>query len=275
MNREKLCLKFGQKTYTMGILNITPDSFSDGGEYFDTNKARERVLNLINKGADIIDIGAESSRPGSDPVDEKEEWRRLEPILKNIYNKIDKPISLDTYKSGVAEKALELGVEIINDISGLKADPKMAEVVAKHNAYIIIMHMRGTPKTMQNNPSYKDLLKEVKKELNESITIALEAGIKKDKIILDPGIGFGKRFEDNLVLLKNLEELKKLGYPILIGASRKRFIGDILDAEVKDRLEGSLAVASIASVKGADIMRVHDVEETVKVLKVADAIKNA
>lgn len=275
MNREKLCLKFGQKTYTMGILNITPDSFSDGGEYFDTNKARERVLNLINKGADIIDIGAESSRPGSDPVDEKEEWRRLEPILKNICNKIDKPISLDTYKSGVAEKALELGVEIINDISGLKADPKMAEVVAKHNAYIIIMHMRGTPKTMQNNPSYKDLLKEVKKELNESITIALEAGIKKDRIILDPGIGFGKRFEDNLVLLKNLEELKKLGYPILIGASRKRFIGDILDAEVKDRLEGSLAVASIASIKGADIMRVHDVEETVKVLKVADAIKNA
>lgn len=275
MNREKLCLKFGQKTYTMGILNITPDSFSDGGEYFDTNKARERVLNLINKGADIIDIGAESSRPGSDPVDEKEEWRRLEPILKNICNKIDKPISLDTYKSGVAEKALELGVEIINDISGLKADSKMAEVVAKHNAYIIIMHMRGTPKTMQNNPSYKDLLKEVKKELNESITIALEAGIKKDRIILDPGIGFGKRFEDNLVLLKNLEELKKLGYPILIGASRKRFIGDILDAEVKDRLEGSLAVASIASIKGADIMRVHDVEETVKVLKVADAIKNA
>ncbi len=274
MEKEKFCLNFGQKTYTMGILNITPDSFSDGGEYFDSNKAYERVLNLINKGADIIDIGAESSRPGSDPVDEKEEWRRLEPLLKNICNKLEKPISLDTYKSSVAEKALELGVEIINDISGLN-DPKMAHVIAKHKAYVVIMHMKGTPKTMQDNPSYIDVVVEVKKDLEKSIKIALDAGIEKNKIILDPGIGFGKRFEDNLALLNRLEDLRVLGYPILVGASRKRFIGEILDAQVEERLEGSLAVATIASIKGADILRVHDVEETVKVLKVADAIKNA
>ncbi len=274
MEKEKFCLNFGQKTYTMGILNITPDSFSDGGEYFDSNKAYERVLNLINKGADIIDIGAESSRPGSDPVDEKEEWRRLEPLLKNICNKLEKPISLDTYKSSVAEKALELGVEIINDISGL-SDPKMAHVIAKHKAYVVIMHMKGTPKTMQDNPSYIDVVAEVKKDLEKSIKIALDAGIEKNKIILDPGIGFGKRFEDNLALLNRLEDLRVLGYPILVGASRKRFIGEILDAQVEERLEGSLAVATIASIKGADILRVHDVEETVKVLKVADAIKNA
>ncbi len=274
MENKKKCLKFGQKTYTMGILNITPDSFSDGGDYFDSNRAYERVLNLVNKGADIIDIGAESSRPGSDPIDEKEEWLRLEPVLKKICNKIEKPISLDTYKSSVAEKALKLGVEIINDISGLKSDLNMAKVIAKYNAYVVIMHMRGKPKTMQDNPSYEDVIKEVKDELEESINIALEAGIKRDKIILDPGIGFGKRFEDNLMLLNKLEELQKLGYPLLVGASRKRFIGDILGTKVGKRLEGSLAVATIASIKGVDILRVHDVEETVKALKVVDAIKN-
>lgn len=264
-----------KKTYTMGILNVTPDSFSDGGKYYDNETAYKRALKLIDKGADILDIGAESSRPGSLPVDSEEEWNRLEPVLEKLCGNIEVPISLDTYKSETAEKALEMGVEIINDISGLKMDKDMARVIAKYDAYCVIMHMRGTPANMQKNPYYDDVVKEVMEELKESIEIALEAGISKEKIILDPGIGFAKRFEDNLILLKNLKKLKTLGYPILVGASRKRFIGEILEAEVDERLEGNLAIASYCANNGACIMRVHDVLETVKTLKVADAINNA
>lgn len=265
---------FSKKTFVMGILNVTPDSFSDGGRYIDLQESEKRIINIIKEGADIIDIGAESSRPGSDPVNEQEEWKRLEPILKNLRNKINIPISLDTYKSSIAKKALEMGVEIINDISGLKKDPKMAETVSKYNAYIIIMHMRGNPKNMQDKVYYENVVEEVIQELKESIKIAKKYGIKDEKIILDPGIGFGKRQDDNLNLLKNLDKIVSLGYPVLVGASRKRFIGDILESKVEDRLEGSLAVASYSAVKGASIMRVHDVAETVKTFKIINAISN-
>lgn len=263
---------FNKKTYTMGILNITPDSFSDGGSFFNKDSAYKRALNIIDEGADILDIGAESSRPGSMPVNNIEEWKRLEPILEELAGKISIPISLDTYKSDVAEKAVKMGIEIINDISGLKMDKKMADVVSKYDVYVVLMHMRGEPNNMQDKPYYKDVVKEVIEELKESIEIAEKAGIKKDKIILDPGIGFAKRFEDNITLLKNLHEISKLGYPILVGASRKRFIGDILGSPATERLEGSLAVAGYSSTKGANILRVHDVKETVKTLKVTDSI---
>lgn len=265
---------FLKKTYTMGIVNITPDSFSDGGKYEKIEEAHKRIFNIIENGADIIDIGAESSRPGSNPVDDLEEWNRLEPILKKIVGQISVPISIDTYKSSTAEKALKIGIEIINDISGLKKDSKMAEIVAKYNAYIVIMHMRGNPKDMQDKPYYENVVEEVIKELRESIEIAKTAGIEDNKIILDPGIGFGKRHEDNLMLIKNLDKIVSLGYPVLIGASRKTFIGEILGSTVEDRLEGSLAVASYSAVKGANIIRVHDVAETVKTFKIIDAISN-
>jgi dihydropteroate synthase len=275
----KKTFDFGKKTYTMGILNITPDSFSDGGFYVEKDSAYKRALNIIEEGADILDIGAESSRPGSDPVDNIEEWSRLEPVLEQLAGKISIPISLDTYKSDVAEKALRMGVEIINDISGLKMDKKMAEVVAKYDAYIVIMHMRGNPKNnpknMQENPYYENVVDKVISELEESIKIAEEAGIKREKIILDPGIGFAKRFEDNLILIKNIDKIAALGYPLLLGVSRKRFIGEILDNPTDRRLAGSLAVAVYSASKGVDIMRVHDVRETVEALKVTEAILKA
>lgn len=267
--------EFGKKTYTMGILNITPDSFSDGGSYMDEGSAYKRALNIIDEGADILDIGAESSRPGSEPVNNVEEWARLEPVLNQLAGRISIPISLDTYKSDVAEKALQMGVQIINDISGLKMDNNMAAVVAKYDAYVVLMHMRGNPKNMQEAPHYDNVVEEVVAELKESIEIAERAGIKKDKIILDPGIGFAKRFEDNLILIKNIDKIAALGYPLLLGVSRKRFIGEILDNPTDRRLAGSLAVAVYSASKGVDIMRVHDVRETVEALKVTEAILKA
>lgn len=267
--------EFGKKTYTMGILNITPDSFSDGGCYMEEGSAYKRALNIIEEGADILDIGAESSRPGSEPVNNVEEWARLEPVLNQLAGRISIPISLDTYKSDVAEKALQMGVQIINDISGLKMDNKMAEVVARYDAYVVLMHMRGNPKTMQEAPRYDNVVEEVVAELKESIEIGEKAGIKRDKIILDPGIGFAKRFEDNLILIKNIDKISALGYPLLLGVSRKRFIGEILDNPTDKRLAGSLAVAVYSASKGVDIMRVHDVRETVEALKVTEAILKA
>lgn len=265
---------FNKKTYVMGILNITPDSFSDGGKFIDPDEAVKKALNLIKDGADIIDIGAESSRPGSKPVDTKEELERIIPVLEKLVDKIDVPISIDTYKSEVAKKCLEIGATIINDITGLKKDKKMAEVIADHNAYCILMHMQGNPETMQNNPSYDEIISDVIIELNESLKIARFAGMKADKIILDPGIGFGKKQNHNLKILKYVKEFKTLGHPIMIGASRKSFIGNILDTETDQRLEGSLAAAAFSAINGASILRVHDVKETKKLLKVIDAIKN-
>lgn len=260
------------KSYTMGILNITPDSFSDGGKYIKTEEALKRALNIINEGADIIDIGAESSRPGAAPVSEEEELNRIIPVLDLLKGNIDIPISIDTYKSKVAEESIKRGATIINDIYGFKKDKDMAKVVANTGVYCVLMHMRRDPNNMHENPKYKNVLTEVINELEESIEIALNAGVKKEKIILDPGIGFAKDFNHNLELLKKIEEFKKLGYPLLLGVSRKRFIGEILGTEPSDRLEGSLAVASYIASSTPAILRVHDVKETSKTLKIINAI---
>ncbi len=260
------------KSYTMGILNITPDSFSDGGKYIKTEEALKRALNIINEGADIIDIGAESSRPGAAPVSEEEELNRIIPVLDILKGNVDIPISIDTYKSKVAEESIKRGATIINDIYGFKKDKDMAKVVANTGVYCVLMHMRRDPNNMHENPKYKNVLTEVISELEESIEIALNAGVKKEKIILDPGIGFAKDFNHNLELLKKIEEFKKLGYPLLLGVSRKRFIGEILGTEPSDRLEGSLAVASYIASSTPAILRVHDVKETSKTLKIINAI---
>ncbi|RUA08604.1 MAG: dihydropteroate synthase, partial [Fusobacteria bacterium] len=206
--------------------------------------------------------------------EEEEELRRLLPVVKRLVEEIEVPISIDTYKSKVAEESLKLGAHIINDIKGLKGDPEMAKVVAKYNAPIIIMHIKGTPKTMQNDPKYKDLIGEISDKLESSIEIAIKAGIKAENIILDPGIGFGKTFDDNLKLIDKLGKLRKIGYPILIGASRKGFIGEILGTPPLERVEGNLAVAVLSAYNGASIIRVHEVKETKQALKIVNRMKN-
>lgn len=261
------------KSYTMGILNITSDSFSDGGKYLDIEEAKKRALKIIDEGADIIDIGAESSRPGAMPVSLEEELDRIIPIMDALKD-IETPISIDTYKAQVAKEAIKRGASIINDISGFKKDKDMAKVVAETGVYCVLMHMRKNPLDMHEDPYYEDVVEEVIEELRESIEIAKNAGVSDDKIILDPGIGLPKDFKHNLELLKNIEKFEDLGYPLLLGVSRKTFIGSILNSEPQDRLEGSLAVASYIATKIPAIMRVHDVKETVKVLKVINVIKN-
>ena len=265
---------FSKKSYVMGILNITPDSFSDGGKNNSVEEAVKNAKKMVKHGAHIIDIGGESSRPGAEYIPADKELDRILPVLERLVKEIDVPISIDTYKSEVAKECLKRGAHIINDISGLRSDSKMAKVISESGAYCILMHMQGTPKTMQVNPKYDDLIDDLIYELKKSIDIGEKSGIESQKIILDPGIGFGKTFDHNLEIINRLEEFKTLGKPILVGASRKKFIGDILGSKVDDRLEGSLAVAAISASKGASILRVHDVKETAKVLKVADAIKN-
>lgn len=261
------------KSYTMGILNITPDSFSDGGKYLSKEEALKRALKIFEEGADIIDVGAESSRPGSEPVGEEEELKRLIPVLESLKD-LHIPISVDTYKAEVAKEAIKRGVSIVNDISGFKKDKNMAKIVAESGVYCVLMHMRKNPIDMQENPGYDNVVEDVIKELKESIKIAKDAGVQDDKIILDPGIGFAKDLKHNLELIKNIEKFKSLGYPLLLGVSRKKFIGTILETLPEDRLEGSLAVASYITGKIPAIMRVHDVKETVKVLKIINAINN-
>lgn len=264
---------FENKTYTMGILNLTPDSFSDGGSYIDVESAIKRAKKMVEEGVDIIDVGAESTRPGAVYVEEEEELRRILPVVKRLVEEVDVPISIDTYKSYIAEECIKAGAHIINDIKGLKGDPNMAEVIAKYGVSVIIMHIQGDPKSMQENPRYDNVIENIKESLEESIDIAVKAGVSPEKIILDPGIGFGKTFENNLEIIKKLCEFKKLEYPILIGASRKGFIGDVLGTPPLDRLEGNLAVAVISSYNGASIIRVHEVKETVRALKMTEAVK--
>jgi dihydropteroate synthase len=258
----------------MGILNVTEDSFADGGLYFDKTSAVERAVQMVEEGADIIDIGGESTRPGSEPVDEAEELRRTIPVIEVLAKKISVPISIDTYKSSVAKRALEAGASMVNDISGLRFDPKMPEVIAYHKVPVVIMHIKGTPKDMQQNPVYEALIPEIMEHLSEGIQIAVKSGITEDKIIIDPGIGFGKTFEHNLDIIHNLRTFTLLGRPILIGPSRKAFIGKILgDVPPSNRREGTAAAVAIAIFNGANIVRVHDVKEMVRVASVADAIK--
>ena len=271
MKCGKYNLELDKRTYVMGILNITPDSFSDGDKFTNIEKAVEHAKQMISSGADIIDIGAESTRPGTEETPAKVELKRMIPVLKRILEETEIPISIDTSKSEVAKIALDMGAHIINDVA-FKSDTKMASVVAKYDVPIILMHIKGTPKNMQIKPQYKDIIEEIKIYLKECIEIVKNEGVKNDKIIIDPGIGFGKTTSHNLEILNRLKEFKTLGYPILIGTSRKSFIGKILGPDSKSRLEGTIASNVISIMNGANIIRVHDVEPCVRASRVTDAI---
>jgi len=256
----------------MGILNVTPDSFSDGGRYNSTDAAVERGLEMVEEGADIIDIGGESTRPGSERVSEETELKRVLPVIeKLLYYKPDIVISVDTYKSQVAAETLKRGALIINDISALRYDEHMPSTIKDYNASVILMHMKGDPKTMQNEPYYDDVIGEITAFLKERGSFARENGITQ--VIIDPGIGFGKRLEDNLDILNSLSSFKKLGFPILLGASRKSFIGKISGGDKDERLEGSIVAAALGIINGASIVRAHDVAETKKAVSLADALR--
>jgi len=266
-------LDYSRKTLIMGILNLTPDSFSDGGQYNDLKSALIRAKEMEAAGADIIDIGAESSRPYSDRISAEEEKRRLLPVLKEVLKVTTLPISIDSYKSSVVRAALKEGASIVNDISGLRFDEKMAETASEFSAPVIIMHIQGRPENMQDNPAYQNLIFEIKKYLWDGIKIAKAAGIADNSIIIDPGIGFGKKQVHNLQILNRLESFKELGYPILIGTSRKSLIKYVNKNEVDQRLFGTAATVSTSILKGANIVRVHDVAEIKKVAVMTDAVK--
>jgi dihydropteroate synthase len=259
----------------MGILNITPDSFSDGGAFFDRNKAIERALSMARDGADIIDVGGESTRPGAADVSADEELRRVIPVIEAIVGLIDVPISIDTRKAAVARRAIKAGAKILNDVSGLKYDPKMAPVIAENNAQVIIMHMRSSPHDMQAKADYKDVVLDVISELRDSIEIAKRAGVDEGAIIVDPGIGFAKTAEQSMEILARLDEFKILQKPICIGTSRKSFLEKLTKvSEPGDRLAGTLATCAIAIMNGASILRVHDVRAAKEAASVVDKIKN-
>lgn len=265
VNCGGLEITLGERTVVMGILNVTPDSFSDGGQFYDFSVAIERAKQMVAEGADIIDVGAESTRPTSTALSLEDELERIIPIVETLVKEIDVPISVDTYKADVARKCAEIGAHIINDVWGGKADPNMAATVAEINLPYIIMHnQRGT--------EYRDLMGDITKSLRESIEASLKAGVKEDNIIIDPGIGFGKDYEQNLEVMYRIEELKSLGFPILLGTSRKSMIGNTLDLPVDQRIEGTAATVSYGITKGADIVRIHDVKEMVRVVKMTDAM---
>ena len=269
-----------ERTLIMGILNVTPDSFSDGSRFYSVDRAVEHAVQMVRDGADIIDIGGESTRPGSLSVSVDEEINRVAPVLEELVDKVGAPISIDTYKSEVARMALDLGISMINDVTALQGDKKMVNVVAEHDVPVCLMHMKGNPRDMQLDPRYDNVVEEVKGFLRERAEYALFNDVKKENIIVDPGLGFGKRtgrgVEDNITILRNLSEFKELGYPVLVGASRKTFIGNVCgkDAQlpVSDRLEGSLAAAVVAVINGADIVRVHDVKETRRCINLVDCV---
>ena len=260
------------KTHLMGILNITPDSFYDGGEYYSASQAEKRAREIEEEGADIIDIGGVSTRPGSNAPSVEEEIERVIPVIKKIIKKINIPISIDTYRWEVARRALDLGVSIVNDVTALRDDEKMAEVVMEYGALIILMHMKGEPLTMQKNPYYKDVINETSQFLKERIDFAVSKGIEEKNILIDPGIGFGKRLRDNLTIIRELKKFRSLDKPIVLGVSRKSFIGDTLDLPVEERLLGTAASATVAIMNGVNILRVHDVAEMSQVIKMTDAI---
>ena len=260
----------------MGIVNITPDSFSDGGKYYTLESAYNHSLKLIDDGADIIDVGGESSRPGALPITLKEELDRTIPLITKIHNNFPNTIiSIDTTKSEVAEEAILSGANIINDISGLTNDNRMVRVVSKYNTPVIIMHMKGNPENMQNHPVYTDIIGEIKLFFENQIELATKNGIQKDQIILDPGIGFGKSYENNFQLINQLNKFCKLGFPILIGPSRKSFIGQALNQGIENRLEGTAAAVTAGIIRGARIVRVHDVKQIKRVVKITDLIRKA
>lgn len=257
----------------MGILNISPDSFYSGSSYPDIKQAVKRALEMVEEGADIIDVGGQSTRPGSTSISEEEEIKRVIPVIETLSKEIDIPLSCDTYKATVAERAIDAGTSIINDISAFSMDRRLLDVVKKSECGYVLMHMKGTPEDMQVNPFYEDAVSEIYEFLYNKLQWMEEEGIDRERVVVDPGIGFGKRLEDNLVILKNLEKFLELKRPVLLGTSRKSFIGKILNnIAPEQRLEGSLASAVIGYIKGAKIFRVHDIKETKRTLEVTSAI---
>jgi len=266
--------EIGKRTLIMGIVNVTPDSFSDGGRYTTVEAAVAYAERLAAEGADILDIGGESTRPGADPVPLDEELRRVIPVVKAVRQALPEVcISVDTYKARVAREALEAGADMINDVSALRFDPEMASVVAEVGVPVVLMHMKGTPKTMQQNPTYGDVVREILAFLRERIEFAVSQGIARDRVIVDPGIGFGKRPEHNTEILQRLGELRELGRPILLGTSRKSFLGALTKRPVEKRLEETIASVVVGVLHGADIVRVHDVAPLKHALAVADAVR--
>lgn len=274
MNRQEFqsWLKHQSYTLIMGILNMTPDSFSDGGQFKSHDKAIDHALKMVEEGANIIDIGGESTRPGAEAVQLEEELSRTIPIIEAIRLKSDCLISIDTYKSKVAKAALDAGADMVNDISGLTFDHNMASLVAKRNVPVIIMHIKGKPGDMQKNPNYDNLIKEIKAFFEVQIAIAKKAGIDSGNIILDPGIGFGKRLEDNFEIIRELGQISTMGYPVLLGPSRKSFIGFTLDLPIEERIEGTLASITAGVINGARIVRVHDIRATRRTLTITEKI---
>ncbi|MDP2207753.1 MAG: dihydropteroate synthase [Bacteroidota bacterium] len=270
--------KFGQveydlsnRTHIMGILNVTPDSFSDGGKYLNSSKAVDYALKMIDEGADFIDVGGESTRPGSESVSVEDEINRVIPVIEQLSKATNIPISIDTTKSAVAEKALQSGAVIVNDISSYHFDNSMPAVISKYHASVVLMHTKDKPKTMQHNPEYQNLIGEIKNYLAEAIKISTAKDI--NQIIIDPGIGFGKKIEHNIEIFKRLKDFQEFGYPILVGPSRKSFIGELLDLPIDGRLEGTAAAVAVSIMNGANIIRVHDVKEMKRVSKIVDALK--
>jgi len=274
MNRQEFqsWLKHQSHTLIMGILNMTPDSFSDGGQFKSHDKAIDHALKMVEEGANIIDIGGESTRPGAEAVQLEEELSRTIPIIEAIRLKSDCLISIDTYKSKVAKAALAAGADMVNDISGLTFDHNMASLVAERNVPVIIMHIKGKPGDMQKNPNYDNLIKEIKAFFEVQIAIAKRARIDSGNIILDPGIGFGKRLEDNFEIIRELGQISTMGYPVLLGPSRKSFIGFTLDLPIEERIEGTLASITAGVINGARIVRVHDIRATRRTLTITEKI---
>ena len=260
------------RTYVMGILNVTPDSFYDGGRFNEPEKAVEHGVELAAEGADFIDIGAESTRPGAGPVEPLEQLARLLPVVRRLVKRVRVPISVDTASARVAAAALAEGAALVNDVTALAGDTKMAPVVARAGVPCVVMHMRGRPRTMQRNPRYRDLMGEIVTYLAGAVERAVKAGIERSQVIVDPGIGFGKLLQHNLEILRRLRELKSLGLPVLVGPSRKSFIGQVLDLPAPERLEGTLAACVVAARNGANILRVHDVRAVRRALRLAAAI---
>lgn len=255
----------------MGILNVTPDSFSDGGRFLSVPKAVEQALKMQEEGADLIDVGGESTRPGAAPVSVEEELRRILPVLEPLVRRLKIPVSVDTCKASVAEQALLGGASLVNDVTALR-DPRMGEMVARFGVPVILMHMRGDPQTMQQDPHYDRLIPEILSDLKQSLRKAKEAGIADENLLTDPGLGFGKRWQDNLVLIKSLGDFKALGFPVVVGPSRKSFLGKVTGASIEDRLSGTAAAVALAVSYGADVVRVHDVAPMRRAALLADAV---
>ena len=265
-------LGFGDRVHLMGVVNVTPDSFSDGGEFFDTHAAVEQALELHRAGANILDVGGESTRPGADPVEAADEIDRVVPVIDAISRRCDAWISVDTYKADVAKAALDAGAHLVNDISGLGFDDDMAQLVARRECGLVLMHIRNTPKTMQRDIAYDDVVDDLLRYFDERIQLATDAGVDPERIIVDPGIGFGKTVEHNYRLLRELNRFTALGRPLLVGTSRKSFIGAVIDEPPERRLWGTAATVACSIFAGADIVRVHDVRQMVDVVRVTEAL---